>query len=337
MLPFFDRCSVLCQWEWERFMAGTGNAEKPVTFLVGAERSGTTLLRLMLDHHPQIAFQLEFIYAVAELGDDGTLPEIKGFHQWLKRHRIFQDSGFTIDPELDYIPLVRSFLEQKQQGAGKPVVGATVHHHFDRVLFPWPDARFLHIVRDPRDVARSCIGMGWAGNVWVGVDRWITAERLWEGLKQRLTPQRFLEVRYEDLIREPEQVLTRICNFMGLPFHKDVFSYADQSTYALPDPKLVYQWKRKLSDEDISLVETKVGPLLESRGYEASGLPGVEVSSDREAQLQIQNRSACRAFRLRRYGFPLLAMAKLARNLPFSRLDAYFQGKIDDVDRRHLK
>ena len=50
---------------------------RPV-FLVGSERSGTTLLRLMLDHHPDIAFNLESVYIVAKISEDGTFPELCG-------------------------------------------------------------------------------------------------------------------------------------------------------------------------------------------------------------------------------------------------------------------
>jgi hypothetical protein len=63
-----------------------------------------------------------------------------------------------------------------------------VHRHYDRLLRLWPEARFIHLVRDPRDVASSCIGMGWAGNVWTGVTRWIEAERLWDEVRGDLAP-----------------------------------------------------------------------------------------------------------------------------------------------------
>ena len=53
------------------------------TFLVGAERSGTTLLRLMLDHHPQVAFLHEFEFAVDCVGDDGTCPALPDYYRYL--------------------------------------------------------------------------------------------------------------------------------------------------------------------------------------------------------------------------------------------------------------
>ncbi len=62
-------------------------------FMVGSERSGTTLLRLMLDHHPGIAFHFEFEFAVERLADDGTFPPIEAYHKWLRSERGFRGSG----------------------------------------------------------------------------------------------------------------------------------------------------------------------------------------------------------------------------------------------------
>jgi len=169
-------------------------------FLVGAERSGTTVLRLMLDNHPQIAWCYEFEYAVDKVSDEGNFPSLEDYYKWLETHRIFQDTGFTIDRSLSYLQLCHSFLVQKREQVGKKLVGATVHHHFDRLLSIFPDARFIHLIRDGRDVARSCIGMGWAGNVYTGVERWIEAESLWDKLSQSIPPERQIEVTYETLI-----------------------------------------------------------------------------------------------------------------------------------------
>jgi len=84
-------------------------------FLVGAERSGTTLLRLMLDHHPQIAWCEEFEYAVDKMGDQGEFPHIEEYADFLSSNFIFQSSGFEIDPALSYPRLIKSFLDQRKK------------------------------------------------------------------------------------------------------------------------------------------------------------------------------------------------------------------------------
>jgi len=65
---------------------------------------------------------------------------------------------------------VNSFLVQKRELESKQFVGATVHRKFDKLLMIWPDAKFIHVVRDPRDVARSVVKMGRVGHVYYGAD-----------------------------------------------------------------------------------------------------------------------------------------------------------------------
>ena len=73
-------------------------------------------------------------------------------------------------------------------------------------------------MRDGRDVARSVVEMGWAGNAWAGCSPWIEAERLWERLSGELPPDRQLSVRFEALITNPVEVLTGICKFCRVAY-----------------------------------------------------------------------------------------------------------------------
>lgn len=315
--------------------------ESPI-FLVGSERSGTTLLRLMLDHHTELAFNPEFEYAVSQMDDHGNYPDVHAYAHWLSVDFIFPGANFTVDTSLDYPSLVKSFLRQKLErdqaiNPKKRIIGATVHHHFDRLLKIWPKARFIHIQRDPRDVARSVMGMGWAGNVWVGSLRWIEAESIWQKMARELPEERHTYIKYEDLIQKPVDELSRLCEFMGIKFDEAMFSYAEKSTYDKPDPKLVYQWRRKLSPEDIGLVESRVGKLLEEAGYEASGHPIPQLDHARVAELEAHSRKICRQWRIKRYGYPLLIMSKLSRMLRIQPLADHFQLKMNDIDLRYIK
>lgn len=268
----------------------SGEAAGPVTFLVGAERSGTTLLRLMLDGHPDLAFRYEFELAVDLVGDDGSWPDLETYYEFLRTFR-WVDPPPHVDRSLDYPALVRSFLEQKRRGDGKPRVGAAVHRHFDRLLHIWPDARFVHLVRDPRDVARSCLGMGWAGNVWSGVSLWCEAERLWERVRAGLPRERYLEVRYEDLVVDCRAELRRICAFLGLEYDDAMLDYPRRSIYRAPDPSLAEQWRTKLSEREIQLVEARTRGMLVPRGYEPSGLPPIDPSPLEQLALRVHSRA----------------------------------------------
>jgi hypothetical protein len=306
-------------------------------FLVGAERSGTTILRLMLDHHPQIAWCSEFEYAVDKISESSELPQLNEYYQWLETNGIFQDSGFTIDRSLSYPQLVNSFLVQKRDRAGKSIVGAAVHRHFDRLLQIWPHARFIHLVRDGRDVARSSIGMGWAGNVWTGLERWIDAEKIWTQLSSIIPAERQIEVKYETLICEPIDTLKKICEFIGTSYDPAMFGYTETTRYDLPDPKLIQQWRHKLSNYEIQLVESRIGTMLQERGYELSGLPHLTVTPVMEQKLKLQDWWARVQFRLQRYGLALFLADYLSRKLNLTQWQKSVKVKMYDINRAYFK
>ena len=180
-------------------------------FLVGAARSGTTILRLMLDQHPEICWFGEFGYAVDQIDLDGNEPEISRYHEYLEFNRIFKSHNIKRDRKLNYSELLKSFLIQKLELSGKATIGATVHQKFNFLLRYWPDARFIHIVRDPRDVATSVIEMGWAGNVLYACDGWIESEDRWSNFKNTIDTARCFELTYENLISNSEEVLRQFC------------------------------------------------------------------------------------------------------------------------------
>jgi hypothetical protein len=310
---------------------------KQPIFLVGAERSGTTLLRLMLDNHPELAWCYEFEYAVDLIPDDDQWSELETYYQWLETHRTFQATSFTIDSTLDYPSLVNSFLQQKCHQAQKLIVGATVHRHFDKLLRIWPDARFIHIVRDGRDVARSCISMGWAGNVWIGIERWIEAETLWTELEKQLPSNRRINLTYEELIVDPVKTLKHICDFIGIEYDQAMLNYPQTTTYSFPDASLIGQWERKMSKHEIQLVESRIANLLVSRGYKLSGLPQLTVNSVLQRWLKLQDWWSRFQFRINRYSLPLFLSDYLSRHLRFEQWQKSVQLQLNAIDNAHLK
>ncbi len=306
-------------------------------FLVGSERSGTTLLRLMLAHHPRIECAPEFEFLVERMPDGEGWPELEPYRDWLATNRIFVPHALEIDRSLDYPALARSFLGQFCARSRKPIRGATCHKHFDRLLRLWPEARFVHLVRDGRDVARSCVAMGWAGNVWHGAERWIAAERLWDALRARVPAGRRFELRYEDLVQSPERELARLCAFLGEEFEPAMLDYARDSSYERPDPRLIGQWRRKLAPGELALLETRIGSLLRERGYEASGVGPARVGPLRRLALLLDNRLERARFRRERYGLGLVVRSRLAA---FSGRASWRRSTLlerNEIDHRHLQ
>lgn len=288
---------------------------KAPCFLTGSPRSGTTLLRLMLSHHPKIAWSSEFNYTVRFVGDDGTWPDLEVYKKWLETNLMYRRKEYIIDPSLNYLELVNSFLCQERDQDNKEIVGATVHEFFQRLPLLWPDARFIHIIRDPRDVALSAINMGWAGNVWTGLDVWLNSENLWQQFKPTLSSEQYLEVKYEDLIENSVETLTKICNFLGTDFSEEMLSYPEDTTYSLPDPQLTNQWKKKLSNRQIQLIEARLGEQLLNSGYQPSGLEPIQVSQLEQRFFKVQSILYVKQLNLRRYGLGLTLSLFLAKRL----------------------
>lgn len=282
-------------------------------FLIGAERSGTTVLRLMLNAHPLISWLNEFEYSVDMLTDDESWPDKDEYLLYLSTHRIFQATNLIIDKSLNYPELIKSFLAQKQQRDNKPIVGATCHRHYDRLLRIFPQARFIYLLRDPRDVARSNIGMGWAGNVWYGVNQWIEAEELWEDVKRGLDKTSYIEIKYENLIADSKNVLTRLCRFLNVMYDEEMLSYPKNTTYSLPDTTFIEQWKRKMTKKEIQLVEFKAENMMRLREYQIYSDVLKEPSSIERLFLFYQNRWFKIKFRMKLYGFWIVIADVIAR------------------------
>ena len=276
-------------------------------------RSGTTMLRMMLDSHPQISFHSETDYAFYRLGDETRWPDAAEFREALGNHPFFRSSGLTTDPTLGAREQIDHAIRQKRDRDGKPVVGLTVHHDFDRVLRVWPDARFIYLFRDGRDVGRSVIQMGWSGNMYKSVDAWIKAEKTWANLSRRLPADSRIEVRYEDLVRRPEETLTAVCDFIGVPFHVAMFSYTDSSSYEYPSPKFAQQWLTKLTPDQVAQAEARIGDMLVARGYELSGQPRQTITPWKDLYYRAQSWFRVMEFARRRYGTPFVLVRAVVK------------------------
>lgn len=291
-------------------------ADQPVYVLYGALRSGSTLTRLILDAHPAIRcpdecdFMLDHLHPV----DGGVRLD----REALQVDRIFRGSGLRAPAGEDGRAAFFDLLGQQQDGETTLVL--VLHRKLELLLDLVPDVRIIHLLRDPRDVARSSVGLGWAGNTWYGVNHWIRTETQWDRAASRLAAEQVLSVRYEDLLADPEPGLARICAFLGRPYDPAMLTFHETSTYAAIDPSLCYQWKRKQSAREIALVEHKVGPLLAARGYAPSGHAPHAPSGAERLKLWGANKVAVWRAIFRRYGFVDPILARLADKLGLRRL-----------------
>jgi hypothetical protein len=291
--------------------------EFPRCVMFGSLRSGTTMLRLMLDAHPDLVCPGEADFLV-----DFLVKDPQG--QWrydiegLARNRIFQSSRARL-PDIDEAGPAFRQMTADLMGDDEGTLVIVIHRRLERLLDICPDLAVLHMVRDPRDVARSAIGMGWAGTVFYGADTWLTTEREWQRVSNRLAPYQSLTMYYEHLVREPKVALAEISRFVGLDYSPAMMEYVETSSFDRPDPTLAEQWRRKQSEREVALVEYRVGSLLKERGYSPSGQPKIVPGPLMRIALWIQNKKGIWSWRIRRHGWvdPILSAIARRLRLPF--------------------
>jgi hypothetical protein len=279
-------------------------ANNPYLFIVGCARSGTTLLQRMLDHHPLVAVANEarFMLRITENGaEGGDLPLTQDSVEWVRNHHRFAKLGLP-DGTLDkaaavastYTELVRALYGEFGKLHGKVLAGEKTPRYVRYLpllhnLFPW--VKTLHLIRDGRDVALSTLQ--WAANGDKGPGRFqlwskqpVAACALWwkwqvsaGRLDGSVLPrERYHEVKYEELVSQPDKTLRQVTEFLDLPFAAEMFSYnegkvqhgiglSSKKAWLAPTPGL-RDWRTEMVERDLELFEAMAGDLLTTLGYE---------------------------------------------------------------------
>ena len=269
----------------------------PIPFVVGCGRSGTTILRLMLNAHPELAVPPEshFLRRVAER-PDRTTPA--GLLESALSSERFADWGIDADdvrtqasrrPPGSLAEATDLLFSSYAQAHGKPRWGDKTPPYvmcMDGLSKILPDARFVHIIRDGRDVALSysSVSFGPRDDPVAQAEFWSRRVEAGRRSGERLGPDRYLEVRYEDLVGDSEAALTTICRSIDLPFDAGMLRYQATVEEALPSSKHVYHtnaakplarnlrdWREAMSPEDVAAFEAVASDLLRQLGYEVSG------------------------------------------------------------------
>lgn len=311
----------------------TEKSNTPIV-VYGPLRGGTTMIRLMLNSHPALSAPGETDYLFDHIYREGD--SWKYDISDLAAGRIYQDSHIRINRDMEGDAALRDMVEQVGRlGGGRPVL--MLHRHLATCADLLPDLKVIRLLRDPRDVARSAIGMGWAGNLFHGLDPWLETEHSWRTFTSNHpdAPQHI--VRYEDLVTDPQRELHAICEFLEIPYDDKMLAYPTHTSYSAPDPKLVFQWKRKLSEREIRLVEARAGKLWDECGYERSGMPLLHLGPVERKRLWLQNRMAIWRHLFQRHGIMMPVVRGMGRRLGWRMLEHAAAKHIAENDRHHLK
>lgn len=180
--------------------------------------------------------------------------------------------------------------------------------HLDTLADLFPEAKFVHIIRDGRDVALSLREMPWGqSNLEWAALRWKTWVERGREAGRRLGA-RYLEIRYEDLVGAPEKILAMICEFLQVDFESRMFafpSHANELLGPLPDSyihenlripitKGLRNWRFQMSRNEVLRFDIVAGELLGDLGYERTGM-----RPDLKAQLHVLSARSMLALRAR--------------------------------------
>jgi len=206
--------------------------DRPI-FVVGFQRSGTTLLQSLLGNHPRIAAppEVHFFFRVYDLRDYwGDLQDDERARAVLQElvhgaGSLLTDCGFDLDAlvrrfaatDHSYAALLTALLDDFAARNGKVRWSEkTPHQRPAQVWSLLPDAQVVHIVRDPREVVASAVAAWPQGEpAWLLAERWRAFVTAADRDGQEAGGTAYLRVRYEDLAASPEAVLRQTCTFLG--------------------------------------------------------------------------------------------------------------------------
>lgn len=235
-----DACIPLrCLWPFNRHPLTGAERYRPF-FIVGSGRSGSTLLRRLLNNHTRIVIPPEtYVLGLA----------IKRYRQQstMRWNDLVEYvfSTFEFHPEfktfdLSLRPLVNELKDASKENRNLAFMLNSFYHYYaqqhtgkdcelwadktpvntfslERIYSVFPDAKFIHIIRDGCDVVSSYVTSGIYQSFEEAAKRWKMSVMLAEKFRKK-HPETMLAIRYEDLVTEPKCTLQNICRFIGVEF-----------------------------------------------------------------------------------------------------------------------
>lgn len=264
---------------------------RPV-FIVGCHRSGTTLMRRILNSHPEIFLSKEtgflpYLLQIGQQCDAQVVVELINSYLTVEKWNVLLERDYLSTPSGEGVDIAELYryvcLLESKQGVDYRYWGDNTPQYvcIAPLLFQmFPDARFIHMVRDPRDVVASIIDLPFRGNTpYLAAVEWMSRIGDWL-IAERVIPaeQRF-EVRYEDLVQNPDSEVVKILDFLDLdsanlagwkngvcdevaqlPHHKRLNAPIDSSS--------VGRFTKKLDKSAVAQVESVVRQAMIAYGYQ---------------------------------------------------------------------
>lgn len=276
-------------------------AERPF-FIIGHPRSGTTLLRFMLASHPRLFIPEEsgfipFLVGKDKLNSRLTLNECKNILRRIgKLNILWKDKVNDISSFCSSLPEPRLsiLLDQvfRNYSSDKPIIRwgdkTPLYIQYINVINEiFPDAQFIHLIRDGRDAALSA-QKKWPENavymdLFYLLNNWVRNVESGKKAGSWLGSDRYFELRYETLVTCPMETLFDLCVFLNEKFDKSMLDHTILANEIGPGPddhtevlnpvttSSVARWKTKMSPFEKKISDRIAGSLLSRLGYQLSG------------------------------------------------------------------
>lgn len=262
----------------------------PPFFIVGSARSGTTLLRLMLNAHRRVTVPPESRFITEIKYDTGPIG-VEAFLSTLGSHKRFQAWDLPLgavrkeisDDPVPYADAVAAAYRAYARVHGKEVWGDKTPRYVEHIPFIselFPTSRFIHLIRDGRNVARSYADVPFGPKTVAKAAR-LWSERVQKGCRdgRALGRGRYIEIRYEDVVEDALGEAKDICEFLGLEFDEGMMEYTERARDAVLDravrfnphvtekPTTTRSWEDEMPDDQVAIFEAVAGDCLSELGY----------------------------------------------------------------------
>jgi hypothetical protein len=270
-------------------------------FIIGVHRSGTTLLRYMLSSSPRIYIPPESDFiprfflknpsaSLDKQSVEKLLEVIFNRYRFVKEWEGERPDADSFFAEMEsktaagFLNLLyRRYAEQKgavRWGDKTPIYSS----YIDLIHQIFPQAKFIHIIRDGRDAALSMLDK-WGDkelhiDIYFAARNWVRRIQEAQASGKRLGNNYFYELYYESLVDAPEKELRAICDFLEEPFVEEIVSHHRQARQQIESGSFheavrqpanksrIGRWREEMSAADLRLFEHVAGPLLTELGYE---------------------------------------------------------------------
>jgi len=275
------------------------NYEKFPIFIIGCQRSGTTLLRLILNSHSKIAIPEEGTFWMPLLRRYKNKPyenilkkDLKHILNYIIKNHQFKLWCIDPSPLIENIlklkhcslrDLMKMFYEYYASVQNKEIWGDKTPSFFRMIpvlhkLFP--EARFIHVVRDGRDLylSRKKINPLMKFISLSAIEWRYKVNKIRKDLS-KIPSEKSIEIRYEDLVRDPQNILKKICAFLRIDYedkmlnfwkesHKYIGKHHSDLIFKPISSKSVGKYKKELSYRNLRKYEILAQNLLREYGYD---------------------------------------------------------------------